>query len=104
MKEILILKFPLPLIQDLAIVNMIVTIGYRETGNKFTVAFNGSKGYLSNIEISCEGHQKEDNRIMVENLTNKNGSLKKVLVYIFYSEKNGIRISTGNEKPKKTNQ
>jgi len=100
MKEKLLLKFKLPMIQDLSMVDSIVTMGYRKTGNKFTVAFNGSKGYLSNIEISCEGYQKEDNRIFVENLRNKNRSLKSVMVNLFYSDKNGIRLSTGDDEPK----
>lgn len=100
MKEQLLLKFKLPMIQDLSMVDTIVSMGYRKTGNKFTVAFNGSKGYLSNIEISCEGHQKEDNRIFVERLRNKNGSLKSIMVNLFYSDKNGIRLSTGDDEPR----
>ena len=100
MKEQLLLKFKLPMIQDLSLVNSIVSIGYRKTGNKFTVAFNGSKGYLSNIEISCEGYQKEENRIFVESLQNKDGSLKSIMVNLFYSDKNGVRLSTGNDEPK----
>ena len=100
MKEQLLLKFKLPMIQDLSMVDAIVSMGYRKTGNKFTVAFNGSKGYLSNIEISCEGYQKEENRIFVESLRNKNGSLKSIMVNLFYSDKNGIRLSTGDDEPK----
>ena len=100
MTEQLIMKIGLPSFKDLSLVDAIVSLGYARTGNKFTVAFNGSKGYLSNIEISCEGHQKEENRIFIENLRNKNGSLKSILVNIFYSDENGIRISTGNDQPK----
>jgi hypothetical protein len=100
MKEKLLLKFKLPMIQDLSMVDTIVSMGYEKTGNKFTVAFNGSKGYLSNIEISCEGYQKAENRIFVESLRNKNGSLKSIMVNLFYSDKNGIRLSTGNDEPK----
>lgn len=100
MKEQLLLKFKLPMIQDLSMVDRIVSMGYRKTGNKFTVAFNGSKGYLSNIEISCEGYQKEDNRIFVESLRNKDGGLLNIMVNLFYSGKNGIRLSTGNDDPK----
>lgn len=32
----------------------ITTGGYEKTGLKFSVHLNGSKGYLDNIEISCE--------------------------------------------------
>lgn len=86
--------------QNLSIVDTIVTMGYRKTGNKFSVAFNGSKGYLSNIEISCEGYQKAENRIFVESLRNKDGSLQSIMVNLFYSDKNGVRLSTGNDEPK----
>ena len=100
MKEQLLLKFKLPMIQNLSFVDIIVSMGYRKTGNKFSVVFNGSKGYLSNIEISCEGCQKEENRIFVESLRNKDRSLKSIMVNVFYSDKNGIRLSTGNDEPK----
>lgn len=100
MKEQLLLKFKLPMICDLSLINAIVSLGYRKTENKFRVSFNGSKGYLDNIEISCEGYQKEENRISLYKLRNKNGSLKSVMVNLFYSDKNGIRLSTGNDKPK----
>lgn len=100
MTEELLLKFKLPMIYNLSFVEAIVSMCYRKTGNKFTVAFNGSKGYLSNIEIFCEGYQKEENRILVERLRNKNGSLKSVMVNVFYSSKNGIRISIGKDEAK----
>jgi len=99
MKEKLLLKFKLPKIENISLVECICVVGYRETGNKFTVSFNGSKGYLSNVEISCEGYQKANNRLFVENLRNKNRSFKSVMVNIFYSDKNGIRISTGIDEP-----
>lgn len=91
--EIQIAKFKLPLIEDLSLVNLIVRLGYKLTGNKFCVSFNGSKGYLSNIEITAEGIQKEQNNIIwVERLTTKRGALKSKLVEIFYSEENGVRV------------
>lgn len=80
----------------MSFVELIVSILYKKTGNKFSVYFNGSKGYLSNIEIVGEGFQKEDNRIFIESLRNKNGSLKSVMVNVFYSDENGIRLSVGN--------
>ncbi|WP_026755052.1 hypothetical protein [Sediminibacter sp. Hel_I_10] len=93
MKEQLLMKFKLPMIEDLHIVQAICSIGYRETGNKFSVNFNGSKGYLSNIEISCEGYQPErTNVIWVENLKTKKGKLQSKMVHIYHSGKNGIRI------------
>ncbi len=100
MKEQLLMRFKLPMIISLSLIDSIVTMGYRKTGNKFSISFNGSKGYLSNIEISCEGYQHEENRIFVENLRTKTGSLPAIMVNIFYSERNGIRLSTGNDEPK----
>lgn len=88
------------MINNLSLINAIVVMGYRKTGNKFTVAFNGSKGYLSNIEISCEGYQTANNKIFIERLFLENGSLKNVIVYMFYSEKSGIRLTLDGRKPK----
>ena len=102
MKEQIIVRFKLPMINDLSLVNAIVTMGYRKTGNKFTVAFNGSKGYLSNIEIICEGKQEAENRILVESLRNKNRSLKSILVNIFHSDENGVRVSLSKDEPKES--
>lgn len=92
--EQLIFKFKLPMIQKLSLIEAIVLVGYRKTGNKFFVNFNGSKGYLSNIEISCEGRQKERNNVIwVEGLRTKEGLLKSKMVEVFHSEENGVRIS-----------
>ena len=90
-----LMKFKLPMIENLSLVNAIVIMGFRKTGNKFSVVFNGSKGYISNIEIYCEGVQKESNRIFVESLRNKNNSLKSVMVTIFYSKDKGVRVQVG---------
>lgn len=99
MKEKLLLKFKLPQIENISLVECLCVMGYRETGNKFSISFNGSKGYLSNFEISCEGYQKAENRIFIENLRNKNRTFKSVMVNVFYSEQNGIRLSTGIDEP-----
>lgn len=100
MKEQLLMKFKLPMIQSLAVVNAIVTMGYKATGNKFTVSFNGSKGYLNDITIECEGNQIADNRIRYQELLNKDGSLKSIDVNVFYSNEHGVRISTGKDEPR----
>jgi hypothetical protein len=93
-KEKLIIKFKLPLLNNLSLINVIVSHGYRQTGNKFTVYFNGSRGYLSNVEISCEGYQKERNNVIwVEDLRLKSGKLRSKNVEVFHSDENGIRIS-----------
>jgi hypothetical protein len=97
MKEQLLMKFKLPMFERSAfeLIKTIAILGYRKTGNKFWVTCYGSKGYLSNIQIDCEGIQKADNRIFIENYGNKDGSLKSIEVHIFHSDANGVRISTG---------
>lgn len=99
-REKVILSFKLPQITSKSLIEILCVHGYRETGNKFSISFNGSKGYLSNFEISCEGYQKADNRIFVENLYNKDRSLKSIMVNVFYSDEFGIRLSTGIDEPK----
>lgn len=48
------------------------------------------------MEISCEGYQKEDNRLF--EIFNKDGSIKKKVINVFHSEKNGVRLSVGSDK------
>ena len=99
--EELLFKFDLKLLEttSMSILNAIVEIGYRKTGNKFSVEFNGSKGYMSNIVISCEGTQKErSNIIWVENLSTQNGKLKSEMVEICYSEENGVRVAVAQHR------
>ena len=99
-REKLILRFKLPQITSKSFIEILCLHGYRETGNKFSISFNGSKGYLSNFEISCEGYQKADNRIFIEDLYNKDRTLKSIGVNIFYSDEYGIRLSTGHDEPR----
>jgi len=88
-----ICTFPLPEIFSLETINGIVATGYRRTGCKFWITFQGSKGYLSNIQIDCEGTQKErNNRIWVENLRNEDRSLMSKVVSIYHSDQHGIII------------
>lgn len=99
MKEILITKFKLHSIENISFISYLCELGYRKTGNKFRVSFNGSKGYLDNFEISCEGYQNAYNRISFDIARNDNGTLKKRIVNVFYSDQNGIRLSIGADKP-----
>lgn len=89
-----IVKFNLKMLESIDLVDAIVAIGYSATGNKFSVEFNGSKGYMSNIVISCEGNQKERNNIIwIENLRTKGGKFKSKMVEVFYSEDAGVRVA-----------
>ena len=94
-KEKLITRFPLPYIADFAFQQIILKMGYAKTGLKFHMTFNGSKGYLSNITIGCELNQNPElnQRIMIESLENKDGSLmKRKTVEIYHSPENGVRV------------
>ena len=100
MNEQHLVKFKLPMIENLSLVNAIVCMGYNKTGNKFQVNFNGSKGYLSHVEISCEGRQeKRNNIIWIERMKTKKGTLMSKMISIFYSEA-GIRVEVEGEQPK----
>jgi hypothetical protein len=103
--EKVILRFKLNLLDEdigFGLIEMITTIGYRETGQKFCMTFNGSKGYLDNIEISCEGIKPPHgaNRIEVANLRTKNGKLQSKFVTIFHSHENGVRVEVTSRLPK----
>jgi len=100
--EKLIIKFNLSSLFNL--IQAIVRIGFIQTGNKFSVVFNGSKGYLSNVEIVCEGFQKQRNNVIwIEQLTTKKGYLMSKIVSVFYSEENGIRIQIDRVQKSKHN-
>lgn len=96
MTETLILKTQLSNLFHPHIIYHLCSDGYRKTGNKFSIKFNGSKGYLSHLEISCEGNQNEDNRLF--EIFNKDGIIKKKLINVYHSEINGVRLSLGKDK------
>lgn len=73
----------------------LVEIGYKKTFNKFSVHVHGSKGYISHIEIDCEGSQTERNNILwFDDLYDKEpiNENQKLYIQIFHSEKNGVRV------------
>lgn len=93
MEEKLLIKIQLKQILTENFISGIAFWGYKDTGNKFSIQFNGSKGYLSNIVIECEGRQKEGaNVIWAEKYLTKGGTLRNKTVHIYHSEENGIRI------------
>ncbi len=103
MEEYLLMKFELHYLEQLHFMGLVCQYCYRETGNKFSIQINGSKGYLSSIEILCEGAQKPGaNVISLEKLMTKSGRLVKgKYVHILYSEENGIRCSVGGKNLEK---
>lgn len=101
-EETLIASFKLPLIKDFSTVAMLCCVGYIKTNRKFSVNFHGSKGYVSNVEISCEGQQTNECLIFLESFTKQSGGYKSVKVNVYHSEEQGVRVSTGNDKPRTT--
>ena len=103
MGEKLLMKFELNYLQNLGFMGEICRFCWRTTGNKTSIQVNGSKGYLSNIEILCEGYQKQgENIIWIENMITNNGTLKKgKYVYLYHSDDNGMRVLVGGKNEDK---
>ncbi|MFV0195190.1 hypothetical protein OBJ93_06865 [Empedobacter falsenii] len=100
MKERLIIKTSGIQIMEGDFVRTIVGFFYRLTGNKLSIIFNGSKGYLDNIELSCEGNQKQGTNIInLYDITLKRNQISKKQINIFHSNEEGIRISYGKILP-----
>lgn len=97
--ETIVLKTAISNLFRPSIIELLAREGYQKTGNKFSISFNGSKGYLDHIEIYCEGFQQDDdNRIDWYDLFNRDGSFKKKILNVYHSEKNGVRLSLGSDK------
>lgn len=100
--EILIARFKLPLIKDFSTIAMLCQVGYNKTYHKFSVVFNGSKGYISNMAIYCEGQKSDECFVFLEQLKKKSGGYKNVDVNVFFSEGKGVRVSVGKDQPRQT--
>jgi len=81
----------------------ICRVFYNKTGHKISVKYNGSKGYLTNVEFESEGFQTHasNNRITFE-LTEQGELIVTDTIIEFYnSSKDGLRIAhLTNEEPK----
>lgn len=88
-----IAKINLKNLTDILYIQAICAIGYQKTGNKFSVNFNGSKGYLDNIEIVSEGVQKDnDNIIPIQDYLTQKGTLKSRIIQIWHEDESGVII------------
>ncbi len=96
--ETVIMKTQLKNLFDPNIIEALCSSGYRKTGNKFSLCFNGSKGYLDNITIKCEGIQQADNRINRNDIFTQKRGIRSKIVNVFHSEQLGVRISFGQDK------
>jgi hypothetical protein len=102
--ETIIIRCALEKLFTPAIIHQLVRDGYQKTGNKFSIHFHGSKGYLDHISITCEGFQSEDNRIDSNKIFNAGGSIKREIVNVYHSEANGVRVSLGKDKARVVKQ
>ena len=93
-----LITFKLPYLEDFTFIGMLVGHIYRQTNCKCSVSFNGSKGYLDHIEISCEGNQMHENRISFFGNITKQGKFKAIEVKIYHSDTEGLRIELGKDK------
>lgn len=92
-KEIFVTDFLVHELMDLMTVSRIVIKGFEKTGNKFSVNFHGSKGYLSNAEIIAEGSQIYDtNFIYLEQIDFRVARKNKLKATVYHSEEKGVRI------------
>ena len=91
-------------ISNIGVIDKIVSLGYQKTGNKFWVSFFGSKCYLSNITVQCEGEQHAINKVFINDIFDgifdgEHTPKPKTFVYIFHSELRGVRVSVTDSKP-----
>jgi len=98
--EIQLLKTDLKNIYNHMFMEVLFFEAWVSTGNKFEITFNGSKGYFNHLSINCEGVQRANNILYEKDMFNNSGSIKKKVINVFYSEKNGVRISLGADKPR----
>ncbi|KEQ15706.1 hypothetical protein GZ77_03810 [Endozoicomonas montiporae] len=87
------MEIPLQHIGMIELVSFFVAEAYNQTGSKFSVNWHGSKGYLSHLEISAEGFQKEDtNRVFRNDLFTKNGKFRKKTLEVSYCHDSGVHL------------
>ena len=86
----LIAEIELSLIDSIHAINDFLAQAYEKTGQKFSVNFNGSKGYLHNVEITCEGKQSTDfnNRVYHPEFSD---TINKTL-RVYYDKQKGVKV------------
>ena len=86
-----IIEFEFAKLIDRQLLNLICSEGYKKTGRKLSISFHGSKGYLSNLEITCEGVQELNiNRVFFHNVTGNE------TLIVYHSKEKGVRLEFGN--------
>lgn len=79
-------------LSNLKKIDAILGTCYYETGNKFSIDFLGSKGYLSHIEINAECDSQIDNNRLEYQIINEYKGAEKLHVRISFSEKKGVKV------------
>ena len=84
---------PLSAIPTYEFIDEFTREGYLLTGNKVSVEFNGSKGYLGSISFDSEGKPSSKNRIMMlDKFLDDDGGLKDNQVTIHHDPELGISV------------
>lgn len=97
--EQLITFFEMHWISSPIVMNSLVRTGYELTGNKFSIGWEGSRGYLDRFVISCEGWQSAKNYLTAKEALTKKLHYRAKIIYVYHSEEYGVRISTSKSKP-----
>lgn len=92
-----ILGFQLGALHSMDNINIILKGCYTETGEKFSIHFNGSAGYLDNIEFTCERESQLDNIIQYAMLV-QTPNYNEISVTIYHSKDKGVRVEVENLK------
>lgn len=100
--EKIILSFQLGALHNMDNINNILKDCYKKTGQKFSINFNGSKGYLDNIEITSEGDNLSENSIEYALLV-QTPNYNTIGIHIYYSRDKGVRVEVENIEEIKTN-
>jgi hypothetical protein len=91
-----IVKFDMSVLNSIDGINHLLGICYKKTGEKFRFSFNGSKGYLDNIEFYCESFNEPTNLNRLDYVL-FNQSKKTIEVTISLSETKGIVVKVKDE-------
>jgi hypothetical protein len=97
-----ILSFQLGALHDMGNINNILRDCYKKTGEKFSINFNGSSGYLDNIEITGEVNNIPYNRIEYALLV-QTPNYNTIGVSLYYSKDKGLRVEVENIEEIKAN-
>ena len=92
MKERLVLKMMASQLFNAAFIRAFYTTIYKDINRKLCLSFNGSKGYISTVTMSCEGQTGNDNTVDIGGLFAYTSVVEDTCIEVYFSEKKGIRL------------